>query len=66
VYVHVLDWPASDMLWVPVGAKVKSAKYLKDGSKAEILEVDSGVLLKGIPQRIVDEYDTIVVLELAS
>jgi hypothetical protein len=45
---------------------VKSAKYLRDGSKAEILEVDSGVLLRGIPQHVVDEYDTIVVLELAS
>lgn len=65
VFVHVLDWPASDMLWVPLGAKVKSAKYFKDGSKAEFLEVESGVLLKPIPPRVVDEYDTIVVLELA-
>jgi alpha-L-fucosidase len=64
VYVHILEWPASDMLWVPVGSKVKSAKYLKDGSEAGFVAVDTGVLLKGIPQRAVDEYDTIVVLEL--
>jgi alpha-L-fucosidase len=64
VYVHILDWPASDMLWVPVGSKVKSAKYLKDGSEAGFLAVESGVLLKAIPERVVDEYDTIVVLEL--
>ncbi|HEV8487082.1 MAG TPA: alpha-L-fucosidase [Blastocatellia bacterium] len=64
VYVHILDWPASDMLWVPVGAKVKAAKYLKDGSEAGFVPVESGVLLKGIPQRATDEYDTIVVLEV--
>jgi alpha-L-fucosidase len=64
VYVHILDWPASDMLWVPVGAKVKSAKYLKDGSEAGFVPVESGVLLKSIPQRAFDEFDTIVVLEM--
>jgi alpha-L-fucosidase len=65
VYVHILDWPASDMLWVPVGSKVKSAKYLKDGSEAGFVEVESGVLLKPIPERAIDEYDTIVVLEVS-
>ena len=65
VYVHILDWPASDMLWVPIGSKVKSAKYLKDGSEAGFLAVESGVLLKAIPERAIDEYDTIVVLEVS-
>jgi alpha-L-fucosidase len=64
VYVHILNWPASDMLWVPVSGRVKAARYLRDGSAAGYVEVEGGVLLKSIPQRAVDEYDTIVALEL--
>ncbi|HWC76370.1 MAG TPA: alpha-L-fucosidase [Blastocatellia bacterium] len=64
VYVHILDWPSDDMLWVPVGSSVKSAKYLKTGGPAAFVPIDKGVLLKTIPRDAVDEYDTIVVLEL--
>ncbi len=64
VYLHVLDWNFSDALWVPLSHRVKSARFLKDGSNAEFLQVDNGVLLKAIPQRAIDEYDTVIALEL--
>jgi alpha-L-fucosidase len=64
VYVHVLDWNFSDSLWLPIPPRVRSAKFLKDGSKAEFLQVDNGVLLKAIPRRAIDEYDTVIELEL--
>jgi alpha-L-fucosidase len=65
VYVHVLNWNTADALWLPLQGKVASAKYLKDGSAAGYAQVENGVLLTTIPQRAADEYDTIIVLELA-
>jgi alpha-L-fucosidase len=64
VYVHILNWPDPTIALPQWPAKVKSAKFLKDGSKAEYSESDYGFLLK-IPPRVVDEYDTVVALELA-
>jgi alpha-L-fucosidase len=64
VYVHVLDWDESDALWLPLQTRVRSAKFLKDGSNAEVTQVNGGVLIKTIPQRAVDEFDTVIALEL--
>ena len=64
VYVHVLDWNEADALWLPLQSRVTSAKFLKDGSNAEVMQMNGGVLIKTIPQRAVDEFDTIIALEL--
>jgi alpha-L-fucosidase len=64
VYVHVLDWKTSDSLWLPLPPRVRSARFLKDGTEAEFLQVGNGVLLRAIPQHAVDEYDTVIVLEM--
>ena len=64
VYVHILDWPDSALLLPRMPKPVKSATFLKDGSTVEFSEGEMGVMLK-IPPRVVDEYDTIAVLELA-
>ncbi len=64
VYVHILNWPDTTIALPQMPSKVKSAKFLKDGSKAEYSESDYGFLLK-IPPSAVDEYDTVVALELA-
>jgi len=45
--------------------KVKSATFFKDGSKVEFLEHDKYGFFIRNPQGFADEYDTIVVLELA-
>lgn len=65
VYVHVLDWPDPALLIPRLPARIKSAHFLKDGGKAEFAESDDGVLIR-IPPRMVDEYDTVVVLEMVS
>lgn len=64
VYVHVLDWNEADALWLPLASRVKSAKFLKDGSPAEVAPVNGGVLIKTIPARALDEFDTIIALEV--
>lgn len=64
VYVHVLDWGDSTLLLPRLPKPVQSAHFLKDGSKAEYGENDFGLLLR-IPERVRDDSDTIVALELA-
>ena len=63
VYVHILDWQDASLLLPKLPTPVKSAHFLKDGSKAEFVENEDGVLVR-IPASARDAYDTIVVLEL--
>ena len=65
VFVHLLDWPGSDPLWIPIARSVRAARYLADGSRAEVRALDGGVLLAPVPERVRDPFDTIVALELA-
>jgi alpha-L-fucosidase len=64
IYVHILDWADPAILLPRLPRKIASGHFLKDGSKAQLTESDLGVLVK-IPQSAVDEYDTILVLEMA-
>ena len=63
VYVHVLDWADEAIMLPRLAQRVKSARYLKDGSKADFVEHEYGLLLK-TPPRVVDQHDTIIALEL--
>ncbi len=63
VYVHILDWQDSSLLLPKLPTAVRSAHFLKDGSKAEFIENDYGVLLE-IPASVRDAYDTVVALEV--
>ncbi|HVF27677.1 MAG TPA: alpha-L-fucosidase [Pyrinomonadaceae bacterium] len=62
VYVHILDWSDESIALPRMPKSVKSARFLKDGSKADFMENDFGLLLK-IPQGVLDKHDTVVVLE---
>jgi alpha-L-fucosidase len=64
VYVHIFDWQDSSLLLPRLPQRIKSARFLKDGSKANYEENDYGVLLR-IPPNARDDYDTVAVLELA-
>jgi len=64
VYLHILNWPDATLALPKMPAKVKSARFLKDGRSAEFAEHEFGFLLK-IPAGARDEYDTVVALELA-
>jgi alpha-L-fucosidase len=64
IYVHILDWQDPAILLPRLPRKIASANFLKDGSKAQYTESDLGLLVK-IPQTAVDEYDTILVLDMA-
>ena len=63
VYVHILDWQDSSLALPALPGKVKSAHFLKDGSRAEIAETAGGLVLQ-IPPSARDGFDTIAVLEL--
>jgi alpha-L-fucosidase len=68
VYVHVLDAPESAnraLLLPPLGAKVRSARFLSAGRAATFSEHDFGIVLQ-IPGDVVDPIDTVVALDLDS
>ncbi|HKQ80115.1 MAG TPA: alpha-L-fucosidase [Blastocatellia bacterium] len=65
VYLHILDWSDPVLAMPKMPKKVKSATFFKDGSKVEFLEHDKYGLFIRNPQGFADEFDTIVVLELA-
>jgi alpha-L-fucosidase len=62
VYVHVLDAPDRALLLPPLGAKIRSARFMS-GRGADFSEHDFGLVLK-LPADAIDPVDTIVVLEL--
>lgn len=64
IYLHILDWPDETLILPRMTPKIKTARFLKDGSPAQIIDHELGMLLRIAPQA-VDEYDTIVELELA-
>ena len=63
VYVHILDWQDASLALPPLPSKVKSAHFLKDGSRGEVTEAAGGLVLQ-IPPSARDDLDTVAVLEL--
>jgi alpha-L-fucosidase len=65
IYLHILDWPDEALALPRFDRRVKSARFLKDGSRATFIENDFSFLIR-IPKSVVDEYDTVVELEMAA
>ncbi len=65
VFLHILNWQDPVLAMPKMPKKVKSATFFKDGSKIEFLEHDKYGFFIRNPRGFADEYDTIVVLELA-
>ena len=63
VYVHVLDW-SDARLFVPLRAKVASARLLRDGSAVAVRKQPDGIELTLRPAQS-DEWVRIVRLDLA-
>ena len=66
VYVHLLEWPAADDLWLPLERKVTGVRLLDSGAPIRFRQNGRGVLLEGLPASSKDDVDTIVVLELGA
>jgi alpha-L-fucosidase len=64
VYVHVFRWPGREVCIAGVGNDVKDAYMLATGEYVKFSKKDGRVLLKGLPARAPDPYDTVIVLEL--
>jgi alpha-L-fucosidase len=64
IYIHILECQDSSLLVPRLPQPIQSAYFLKDGSKVEFVENAYGMILK-LPQNARDDYDTIVVLEIA-
>ncbi|MGI8783500.1 MAG: alpha-L-fucosidase [Acidobacteriota bacterium] len=64
VYVHILDWPDSVLTLPALERRVQSARLLVGNAPVEFVQQEFGLHLK-LPQRSPDDYDTVIVLELA-
>ena len=64
IYLHVLDWPGTTLSLPHLPRRVASARLLNGAGQVSYTENDSGLSLK-LPERAPDDYDTIIVLELA-
>jgi alpha-L-fucosidase len=65
VYLHVLNWPDPVLAMPRMPKKVKSVTLLKDGAKLDFYEHDKYGFFIRNPQGFLDEYDTVVVVELS-
>lgn len=65
IYLHILDWPDESLVLPSIPKQIKTAKFLKDGSRVEFTQNKYGFLIK-IPETARDEYDTIIEIELAA
>ena len=57
------DAPDTSLWLPPLGARIRSARFLAAGRAVEFSEHEFGVVVK-LPRDAVDPIDTIVVLEL--
>jgi alpha-L-fucosidase len=64
LYLHVLDTPGPSLALPKLGTAVRSAKLLRDGSPLSFAENDFGLLVK-LPPKSADDFDQIIVLDLA-
>jgi alpha-L-fucosidase len=63
IYLHILDWPDPVLALPKFPMGIKSAKFLKTGEKAKFVERPDSLLLM-LPEKPVDDIDTVVVLEV--
>ncbi|HEX2520529.1 MAG TPA: alpha-L-fucosidase [Terriglobia bacterium] len=63
IYFHVLDWQDSLLPLPKMPGIIRSAKLLKTGSKADIIDTGSGLVFN-LPKEAMDPIDTIIVLEM--
>ncbi len=67
IYIHILRDLSAPLQTVslPLTGRVVSAKYLNDSQAVQFDRIAEGIQLKKLRQPKADEYDTIIVLELA-
>ena len=63
IYVHVLEWQDETLLVPPLGGRVRAARFLRDGSRADFVQHELGVLLK-LPKDKRDPNNTVVELQM--
>jgi alpha-L-fucosidase len=64
VFLHVLDWPGTTLTLPRLPRRVVSARLLNSATRLRYTKNDQGLLLT-LPERAPDDYDAIIVLELA-
>jgi alpha-L-fucosidase len=66
VYVHVLDWPDSQLVIPGLGGPVRAARALAGGRAVRYEALKDGSLLLEIPAAARDDYDTVIAVDLGS
>lgn len=63
IYFHILDWQDTLLPMPKMPGIIRSAKFLKTGRKADIIDTGAGLVFN-LPQEALDPIDTIIVLEM--
>jgi alpha-L-fucosidase len=63
VFVHAFDAADPGLLIPTLPKPVRSARFLKDGRAAKVTATPEGLLIS-IPKDVIDEFDTVVALDL--
>ncbi len=64
LYVHVLDWNAGEINLYGLSAKVDSATFLENGEAVTFAQ-DGEALTFTLPEKAINQYDTVIKLSLA-
>jgi alpha-L-fucosidase len=63
IYFHILDWQDTLLPMPKMPGIIRSAKFLKTGRKADIIDTGAGLVFN-LPKDALDPIDTIIVLEM--
>lgn len=64
VYLHVFRWAGKEICIGDVREKIKSAYLLANKKRLILHQKERKLFIRGLPQRPLDLYDTVIVLEL--
>ena len=63
IYFHILDWQDTLLPMPKMPGIIRSAKFLKTGRKADIIDTGAGLVFN-LPKEALDPIDTVIVLEM--
>ena len=64
LYMHVFRWPGKELHFCRITNRVRSVHLLETGKKVEFEQKGDRLSLKGLPARVPNDLDTVIVIEL--
>jgi alpha-L-fucosidase len=63
LYIHVCHWPGREFILGNLASRVLAVRFVDGGAAITFRQEGSRVLLTGLPQYALDEYDTVIAVE---